>query len=91
LQSSGQASLRRAFAVWLRDVLLLARLPEVRIDAVLDPNEVRNMLAEQVIEWIQEWKRQGLEEDHKKSLEKGRKEGESLKFGPLDAATQGRG
>jgi hypothetical protein len=67
------------------------RLPGVRIDAVLELSGVGNMLAERVIECTQEWKRQGLEEDHKKSLEKGRKEGESLKFGPLDAATQGRG
>lgn len=90
LQAPAQGSLRRAFAVWLRDVLLPARLPGVRIDAVLELNEVQNMLAERVIEWTEQWKQQGLEE--------GRKEGEFLmlqelltqKFGPLDAATLAR-
>ena len=86
--------MRRAFAVWLRDVLLPARLPGVRIDAVLELSEVQNMLAERVLEWTQEWKQQGLDEGRKE----GHKEGESLmlqrlltlKFGPLDAATQAR-
>jgi hypothetical protein len=90
LQAPEQASLRRAFAVWLRDVLLPVRLPGVRIDAVLELSEVRDMLAERVMEWTREWKQQGLDE--------GLKEGESLmlqrlltlKFGPLDAATQAR-
>lgn len=50
LQSSEQASLRRAFVVWLRNVLLPTRLPGVPIDAVLELSEVRNMLAERVIE-----------------------------------------
>jgi hypothetical protein len=72
------------------DVLLPARLPGVRIDAVVELSEVQDMLAERVLEWTREWKQQGLDE--------GRKEGESLmlqrlltaKFGPLDAATQAR-
>ena len=62
LQAPAQASLRRAFASWLRDVLLPARLPGVRIDAVLDLSEVQNMLAERVLEWTREWKQQGLDE-----------------------------
>ena len=94
LRTPEQASLRRAFAVWLRDVLLPARLPGVRIDAVVELSEVQDMLAERVLEWMQEWKQQGLDEGRKE----GRKEGESLmlqrlltaKFGPLDAATQAR-
>lgn len=40
LQAPEQVSLRRAFAVWLRDVLLPARLPGVRIEAVLELSEV---------------------------------------------------
>jgi predicted transposase YdaD len=94
LQAPEQASLRRAFAVWLRDVLLPARLPGVRIDAVLELSEVQNMLAERVLEWTQEWKQQGLDEGRQEGL----KAGESLmlqrlltlKFGPLDAATRAR-
>lgn len=98
LQAPEQASLRRAFAVWLRDVLLPARLPGVRIDAVLELSEVQNMLAERVLEWTREWKQQGLDEGRKEGRKEGHKEGESLmlqrlltlKFGPLDAATQAR-
>ena len=94
LQAPEQASLRRAFAVWLRDVLLPARLPGVRIEAVLELNEVRNMLAERVMEWTEEWKRQGLEEGR----QEGRQEGESLllqrlltlKFGALDEPARAR-
>ena len=92
LQAPEQASLRRAFAGWLRDVLLPARLPGVRIEAVMELSEVKNMLAERVMEWTEQWKQQGLEEGRKE----GRKEERSLllqellteKFGPLDAATQ---
>ena len=98
LQAPEQTSLRRAFVVWLRDVLLPARLPGVQIDAVLELSEVRNMLAERVIEWTQEWKRQGLEEGRKEGREEGRKELGLLfvqevlaeKFGPLEADTLAR-
>ena len=98
LQAPAQASLRRAFAVWLRDVLLPARLPGVRIDAVLELSEVQDMLAERVLEWTREWKQQGLDEGRQEGHKEGRQEGESLmlqrlltlKFGPLDAATQAR-
>lgn len=95
LQAPEQTSLRRAFVVWLRDVLLPARLPGVRTDAVLELSEVRNMLAERVIEWTEEWKQQGLEEGRKAGRKEGRKELGLLflqdllteKFGPLDATT----
>ena len=59
LQAPEQPSLRQAFAIWLRDVLPPARLPGVRIDAVLELSEVRNMLAERTIEWTQAWKQEG--------------------------------
>ena len=58
-QAPEQPSLRQAFAIWLRDVLPSARLPGVRIDAVLELSEVRNMLAERTIEWTQAWKQEG--------------------------------
>ena len=51
--------LRRAFAVWLRRVLLPARLPTVSLPEVQNLVEVQSMLAERVIEWTQEWKEQG--------------------------------
>jgi hypothetical protein len=63
-------SLRRAFTVWLRRVLLPARVPGVAIPEVLELQEVRDMLAERVIEWTREWKEEGLQE----GWEKGREE-----------------
>ena len=92
LQAPEQASLRRAFAVWLRDVLLPARLPGVRIEAVLELNEVRNMLAERVLEWTEEWKRQGLEEGRQKGLQEGLQEGrqKGLQEGRQKGLQEGR-
>ena len=97
LQAPEQASLRRAFAVWLRDVLP-ARVPEVRIATVLELSEVRNMLAERVIEWTREWEQASRKKGREEGREEGLKEGEllllqrllTLKFGPLDEATQAR-
>jgi hypothetical protein len=72
LRAPAQASVRRAFASWLWDVLPPARLPGVRIEAVLEPSEVQDMLAERVLAWTREWKQQGLDE--------GRQEGEPAKY-----------
>ena len=91
-----QASLRRAFTVWLKRVLLPGRLPGIDIPEIADLNEVDNMLAERVQEWTQQWKadglKEGLEKGLEKGLKKGRKEGEITlllrllenRFGPLD-------
>jgi hypothetical protein len=49
------ASLRRAFAVWLKKVLLPARLPGVELPELADLNEVNTMLAERVMEWTRQW------------------------------------
>ncbi len=62
LAAPEQISLRRAFTVWLRRVLLPARLPGVIMPEVRELQEVKSMLAERVIEWTKEWKQQGLEE-----------------------------
>ena len=98
LEAPAQQGLRRTFATWLREVLLPARMPGVRLDAVLELSEVRNMLAERVLEWTQEWKQQGLEEGIKRGRQEGRQEGESsllqrqltLKFGALDEVSRQR-
>jgi hypothetical protein len=55
-----QTSLRRAFTVWIKRVLLPGRLPEVALPEVADLLEIKTMLAESVVEWTQEWKQQGL-------------------------------
>ncbi len=79
-----QASVRRAFTVWLKRVFLPGRIPGVEIAEVHDIQEVKTMLAERVKEWTREWERQGME--------KGRQEGAAAvlvrqverKFGAVD-------
>ena len=71
LQAPEQLTLRRAFSTWLRQVLLPARWPGVRMDAVNDLSEVRDMLAERVMEWTEEWKQQGLQEGLQQGLQQG--------------------
>ena len=50
LRAPEDASLRRAFIVWLNRVLLPARFPGIPIPAVRDLTEVQNMVAERVLE-----------------------------------------
>jgi len=71
LHEPAHASLRRAFTVWLRRVLLPARLPEVFIPEVQELTEVQTMLAERVIEWTQQWKEEGLREGRREGLQQG--------------------
>jgi predicted transposase YdaD len=96
LAAPEQASLRRAFTVWIKRVLLPARLPGVSLPAVGDLLEINTMLAESVTEWTENWKQQGLREGRREGLQEGRQigrlEGESTllerllakRFGPLD-------
>jgi len=75
LQAPAQASLRRAFTVWLKRVFLPGRMPGVDFETLNDLHEVRSMLAERVIEWTEEWKQQGLEAGWQKGLQEGRQAG----------------
>lgn len=89
LKAPEQLSLRRAFAVWIRRVLLPVRLPGQSLPEINDLMEVDAMLAERVKEWTHEWEAKGMQ----KGMQKGRQEGQSgillsqmrLKFGELDA------
>src|SRR2546430_5701114 len=62
LRAPEDDSLRRAFTVWLRRVLLPARLPGVEIPEVHNLVEMHTMLAERVVEWTQRWKEEGLQQ-----------------------------
>ncbi|OOG22000.1 transposase [Thioalkalivibrio denitrificans] len=66
-----QTGLRRSFTVWIKRVLLPARVPGVDFEQVLDLQEVRSMLAERVKEWTMDWKQQGIEEGREKGLKEG--------------------
>jgi hypothetical protein len=54
LYSPEQASLRHSFAVWLKKVLLQARLPGVELPELADLNEVNTLLAEREMEWARQ-------------------------------------
>ncbi|WP_295448395.1 Rpn family recombination-promoting nuclease/putative transposase [uncultured Thiodictyon sp.] len=90
LASAEQAALRRAFVVWLKRVLLPARVPGAEIPNVIELQEMQAMLAERVKTWTEEWKKEGRQE--------GRQEGESkvlrrqltLRFGPLPSWAEQR-
>ncbi|NEX23888.1 Rpn family recombination-promoting nuclease/putative transposase, partial [Thiorhodococcus mannitoliphagus] len=71
LAAQEQASLRRAFTVWIKRVLLPGRLPGADLPAMADLLEVKTMLAESVIEWTEDWKRQGLEEGRRQGWQEG--------------------
>ncbi|NEX23334.1 Rpn family recombination-promoting nuclease/putative transposase [Thiorhodococcus mannitoliphagus] len=73
LAAPEQDSLRRAFVVWLKRVLLPARVPGAELPNVNDLQEMRAMLAERVKTWTEEWKQEGLKE----GLEQGLSQGEA--------------
>ena len=98
LKSPEQASLRRAFTVWLKRVFLTGRVPGVEFSNLNDLQEVQSMLAERVIEWTEEWKRQGAEKGRQEGLEEGLQKGEAtllsrmleLRFGPLSEGNRAK-
>jgi hypothetical protein len=71
LKAPEQASLGRAFTVWLKRVLLPGRLPGVEFNHLNELQEVKSMLAERVIEWTEEWKKQGRQEGEAIGVAKG--------------------
>jgi len=79
LQAPADDSLRRAFTVWLRRVLLPARLPGVDIPAVHTLVEMHTMLAERVLEWTERWKADGLQQGEALVLQRIL----ARRFGPL--------
>jgi predicted transposase YdaD len=76
LGAEEQSALRRAFVVWLKRVLLPARVPGAEIPNVVELQEMRAMLAERVKTWTEEWKEQGLEQGLEQGREQGREQGE---------------
>jgi hypothetical protein len=62
LQDAEQESLRRAFVVWFKRVLLPARVPEAEVPEIQDLQKGQSMLAERVVEWTRQWRAEGLRE-----------------------------
>lgn len=79
LNTPAQASVRRAFTVWIVRVLLPDRFPDVEFPVVQDLYEVQTMLAERVKEWRKRWEeeglQQGLEQGLQQGIERGLKQG----------------
>jgi predicted transposase/invertase (TIGR01784 family) len=98
VKSPEQASIRRAFTVWINRVLLPVRMPGQEVPHVNDLLEVENMLAERVKEWTREWTEEGLQKGLQKGLQRGKQEGFSemlhgqltKKFGPLSAEIENK-
>jgi hypothetical protein len=62
LQAPEHGGLRRAFVVWLKRVLLPARVPGAEIPNVIELQEMQSMLAERVKTWTEQWKQAGVQE-----------------------------
>ncbi|MEO5352994.1 MAG: Rpn family recombination-promoting nuclease/putative transposase [Magnetococcus sp. XQGC-1] len=91
LRTPEQASLRRAFAVWLRRVLLPKRLAGAVIPEMTDIYEVDTMLAERVQEWTKQWREEGWLLGRQEGFQEGLQEGKTAlllhllqrRFGPV--------
>jgi hypothetical protein len=75
LNAPERRRLRRAFAVWIRRVLLPNRLPGVTLPEVGNLLEIKTMLAERVIEWTAQWKEEGRQEGWKEGMQTGMQTG----------------
>jgi predicted transposase YdaD len=68
-------SLRRSVRIWVTEVLIPARFPELPLAEARSLEEVHTMLADNVKQWTREWKREGMQKGMQKGLKKGRQEG----------------
>jgi hypothetical protein len=75
LQAEEQASLRRAFAKWLEDMLRSGRVPGADFSPIHDLQEAETMLAERVKQWTEEWKQAGLAQGLREGIEQGIEQG----------------
>jgi predicted transposase YdaD len=90
--------LRRAFAAWIRQVLLVGRPAGADVPVVGNLLETHAMLAETIKEWTQEAKEQGLQQGRQQGLQQGRQQGEAelvlrlleRRFGSLDSEVRQR-
>lgn len=90
LKAPEQASLRRAFVVWIRRVLLPGRMPGMELpefNSLQDLHEVHDMLSERIKKWPEQWEERGLQKGIQKGIQKGRQEGrqEGRQQGKLEA------
>lgn len=87
LSTPEQDSLRRAFIVWARRVIM-ARVPEAPIDKINDLAEMRTMVVNLAEEWKHEARQAGLQEGRQEGRELGLSEGRSE--GRIEGRVEGR-
>jgi len=74
LRADDQTSLRRAFAVWIKRVLLPSRLPdmtEFEQERFEELQEIHTMLSERIKQWPDRWIQKGLEQGLERGVRKG--------------------
>jgi len=72
LQHPEQTRLRRAFTVWIQQVILAYHnASEAVTESIVELDEVRTMLAQRVQEWKQQWREEGRAEGLEQGLEQG--------------------
>jgi hypothetical protein len=99
LKAPQQAGLRRDFTVWLRRVLLPARIPDTPLPEVTELQEMNDMLYETVQSWYREAEAKGEAKGEARGKAKGKTEGKAdlllklleIKFGPLGGPSARRG
>jgi hypothetical protein len=75
LQAEEQASLRRAFAKWLEEMLRSGRVPGADFSPIQDLQEAETMLAERVKQWTEEWRQEGIQAGIKEGIQTGIQQG----------------
>ena len=74
LREPEQEELRRSFLIWLREGFLKVRLSNTPFPELNQLEEVRNMLAERVVDWTQQWRQEGRQEGWQEGRQEGRQE-----------------
>ncbi|WP_051228310.1 Rpn family recombination-promoting nuclease/putative transposase [Oceanospirillum beijerinckii] len=74
LKQPEQTGLRRNFTLWLKRVLLPARVPGVQFEQIHNLHEVHSMLAERVKTWTEEWKQEGIQQGVQEGIEQEREQ-----------------
>ncbi len=77
LKAPEQTSLRRAFVIWIRRVLLPDRMPGMELpefNSLQDLHEVHDMLSERIKKWPDRWLEEGRQEGRQEGIHEGRLE-----------------
>lgn len=77
LQSPAHDSLRRAFTIWIRRIIInrISSTNDV-IPETVTLEEINTMLEERMGQWANDWKQQGLQQGRLEGLQEGRQEGQ---------------